>query len=422
MTLLWVGIGVLTLIAIAFVFWPLIQGRKAQASGDIEADRNAQNIDIYRERLAELEKEQDSGTLTESNFNELKTELEKNLLIDAEENPRKPPVLRLGQAQLISITLIALLVPTVSFGLYSYLGRADDVASKMAMDVWQQSSMDDLSIDEALVQLETELEARPENAEGWYLLATTRMNMSQFEPAVTAFQQSLNYLPETAQEYPMVMGQLAQAMYFASEGAMTEEVYSQVQATLNLDPNEITALGLLGIAAFEAQDYQEAIIHWEKALQSADGQSASSLQTGIARAREALQAQGISVAPSVDQSEALAPGPGIRINLDIDPDILTEIRGDQVVFIFARAPGERMPITVERVQVADLPTRIFLSADSSMVEGVTLSDFDVVDIVARISVSGMAEQQPGDFKGELSNVKVSDEEVSVSLTIADLIE
>lgn len=418
MTLMWVGIGVLTLIAVAFVFFPLIQTRKEEVI-ESDADRTEQNIEIFRERLEELEKEKNSGTLTEDNFQELKIELEKNLLIDAEINKHQAPVLKLGQSQLVTITLIALLVPTVSFGLYAYLGRADDVAARMAMDVWQQTPMDELSVDEAIAQLEDELSRRPENAEGWYLLATTRMNMNQFTAAVTAFQESLTHLPDDTPEYPMVMGQLAQAMFFAAEGEMNETVLQQVEATLAIDPEEVTALGLVGIAAFEIGEYQTAITYWERALRSADGQSAMSLQTGIDRAREALQAQG-----GVDLSAEtpLATGPGIRVELDVDPSIMTEIRGDQFVFIFARAPGERMPITVERIRVAELPTQVFLSGTNSMVEGVSLNDFENVDIVARISVSGMAEEQPGDFKAELSNVKVTDDQTPVSLIIADRIE
>ena len=417
MTLLWVGIGVLTLIAVAFVFWPLIQSRKAQVV-ETEADRTTQNIEIFRERLEELEKEKNSGTLTEENFQELKVELEKNLLIDAEVNRRQAPVLKVGQSQLITITLIALLVPTTSFGLYAYLGRADDVAARMAMDAWQQAPMSELSVDEAIAQLEEELARRPQNAEGWYLLATTRMNMNQFSAAVSAFEESLKHLPEETPEYPMVMGQLAQAMFFAADGQMTESVLQQVEATLAKDPDELTALGLVGIAAFEIGEYQTAITYWERALRSADGQSAMSLQTGIERARQALQAQGGEEL----SSEIPATGPGIRIDLDVDTSIMTEIRGDQFVFIFARAPGERMPITVERIRVADLPTRVFLSGSSSMVEGISLNDFENVDIVARISVSGMAEEQPGDFKAELSNVKVTKDETSLSLIITDRIE
>ncbi|WP_151670340.1 c-type cytochrome biogenesis protein CcmI [Nitrincola schmidtii] len=417
MTLLWVGIGVLTLIAVAFVFWPLIQSRKAQVV-ETEADRTTQNIEIFRERLEELEKEKNSGTLTEENFQELKVELEKNLLIDAEVNRRQAPVLKVGQSQLITITLIALLVPTTSFGLYAYLGRADDVAARMAMDAWQQAPMSELSVDEAIAQLEDELARRPQNAEGWYLLATTRMNMNQFSAAVSAFEESLKHLPEETPEYPMVMGQLAQAMFFAADGQMTEAVLQQVEATLAKDPDELTALGLVGIAAFEIGEYQTAITYWERALRSADGQSAMSLQTGIERARQALQAQGGEEL----SAEIPATGPGVRIDLDVDSSIMTEIRGDQFVFIFARAPGERMPITVERIRVADLPTQVFLSGSSSMVEGISLNDFENVDIVARISVSGMAEEQPGDFKAELSNVKVTEDETPVSLIIADRIE
>ena len=53
MSTLWIGIAVLTLVALACVFWPLV--RHQQLAKSEATQRQQQNIDIFRERLAELE-------------------------------------------------------------------------------------------------------------------------------------------------------------------------------------------------------------------------------------------------------------------------------------------------------------------------------------------------------------------------------
>ncbi|KAA0874770.1 c-type cytochrome biogenesis protein CcmI [Nitrincola tapanii] len=420
---LWLGIALLTLIALAIIFWPLVKNRRHQ-NDEPEVDRLQQNIQIFRERLSELERERDIGTLTDEHFIELKTELERSLLIDAENQGYFSPRLVLGRAQLISIILIALILPTASFGLYSYLGRADDLARSQWMQSWDNPfAQEELNLSEALARLESELEQRPENPEGWYLLATTRMNLNAFDAAVEAFQQVLKYLPENTPEYPAVMGQLAQAMFFASAGEMTAAIEQQLQATLRLDANEVTSLGIAGIAAFEQEDYVGAITYWERALTRAEGQAAESLKNGIERARAALTGVAVDEQAVTDlveaESEAMA---ALSLYLDLDESILTEITADQSVFVFARPVGERMPITAMRLRVADLPTEIRFDDRNSMLPDVRLSDFSEVDVVARISASGQPEEGPGDFKGTLSSVKVSTDTAVMRLLISERVE
>ena len=59
MSTLWIGIAVLTLIAIAFMFAPVVRHQRLARSEATE--RRQQNIDIFRERLAELENERRQG-------------------------------------------------------------------------------------------------------------------------------------------------------------------------------------------------------------------------------------------------------------------------------------------------------------------------------------------------------------------------
>lgn len=414
MTNLWTGIGVLTLIAIVIMFWPLLSYQRltrSEASG-----RQQQNVDIFRERLAELENERDQGTLAAAEFDTLKLELERNLLIDAEEPPELPARRSsVGQAQLVTVTLLALMIPAAALGLYNHLGRADDLAVALSMPAPGEGQQP--SLEQAVTALQQQLANDPENPEGWYLLANTQMNTGNYAAGVEAFQQVLAYLPEDAPQYASVMGQLAQAMYFANEGRMDSAVRAQIDATLAQEPYEIAALGLLGIDAYEQKNYTAAIEHWRKALLNADGQAADSLRSGITRARDELIAAGQPVPDLPELAEA-----SIVLQVSLAEDLAGQVSPEQTVFIFARPVGGRMPLAAVKRQVKDLPLEIELTDSMAMTPQARLSSQSEVEVSARVSRSGQPRPQAGDLQGVLSPVATTGNSEPVTLVIDQVVQ
>ena len=71
------------------------------------------------------------------------------------------------------------------------------------------------------------------------------------------------------------------------------------------------------------------------------------------------------------------------------------------VFIFARAErGPRMPLAIFDFTVAQLPVTVLLNDSAAMTPAAKMSGFESYIIVARVSKSGEARQQSGDFFGE----------------------
>ncbi|GGC07081.1 c-type cytochrome biogenesis protein CcmI [Marinobacterium zhoushanense] len=413
MMALWGGIALLTLIAVAVVFWPLLRAsRRARAAAVQEGDdRRHQNIEIYRERLAELADERDAGTLDDENFEILKLELERNLLIDAEQPEVVLQHPRPNGAQLTTVVLLAMMISVAALGLYQYLGRAAD------LEITLNPPPVPSTLEEAIGQLEQELARNPDNAEGWYLLANTYVNQGRFDEGLQAFRKILEILPEDAVQYAGVQGQIAQALYFRAEGKMTDEVRAQIELTLSLDPADITALGILGIDAYEQGQYREAIDYWGRALPGASGDAAQSLRSGIEQARQQLAAAGEPV-PDVPESS----GAVIRVAVDIADELKARVEPDQVVFIYARPVGGRMPLAAVRRKVSELPLEVELNDSLAMMPGAELSSVDEVEIGARISSTGQAIAAPGDLIGSQSPVSVGDEEQSVKLVIDRVVE
>ena len=420
MTGLWIGIALLTLAAIGFVFWPMLRAHKLHQA-ELSADRKLQNIDIFRERVSELEAECESGSLEQAEFELLKIELEKNLLNDAVEIQQQETQLKIGRGSVVTVALLALILASVSFGLYGKLGRSVDLQLALNTDT-SVNPQQQPSIDEAVAMLEEELKQRPENAEGWYMLGTTYIGMQRFDEGLAALRKTLALLPEDSPQYAGVMGQYAQALFFANGSKMTDDVRNQIDRTLAVEPFEITVLGLLGIDAFEQQNYQAAIDYWTKGLVNAEGEAAMSLKSGIATARDRLKALGVEVVEPKAAEAETGDTAAIRVQLSINDQLKTGLSPEQTVFIFARPVGGRMPLAALRLQVSQLPMEVVLDDSMAMSPQARLSQQSEVEVTARVSMSGQPQASAGDLYGTLSPVSVRGNEATLSLVIDRVVD
>jgi cytochrome c-type biogenesis protein CcmH len=416
MILLWAGLAALTLLALLFVFIPFSRARKATLE---RVDRTEQNIAIFKERLSELEKERDAGTLEATEFNELKVELEKSLLEDAAntDSDSEAYQVKAGKPQLIGLTAMAVLIPVIGLSLYAYFGSPNEL--HIAHNRENQPFIKEgraPTADEAIAMLQSELALNPTNAEGWYVLATTLMNLSRYDEAVSAFQGTLNALPSDAPQYANVMGQYAQSLYFV-HGEVNDEVRQQIDLTLERDPLEVTALGLQGIDAFTQKQYTQAIDVWRKALQHASPEAAGSLKNGL---RQAVQELELAGEPVPDIPELIEKS--VVVSVSIDPELAKALAPDLPVFIFARPVGQRMPLAAMRVTVSDLPLEVTLTDDQAMTPTAKLSSQAEVEVAARIAKSGQPVASSGDLESKPVLVPVSTEPSAQTLVIDQIVQ
>jgi cytochrome c-type biogenesis protein CcmH len=367
----WLAAGLLLLVALSFLLIPVVRGRRAQQ----EEDRTALNVALYQERVAELQAEQDEGVLTRAQMDSGRAEAARELLADTE-GAEPLRVSRLGKTLPI---LAALLVPALGLGLYLHFGASDKV--ELAREFAQApTSMEDMT-----QRLERAVAAQPDSAEGLYFLGRTYMAQDRPADAVKMFERTL----ALAGRQPELLGQLAQARYFASGKQWTPEIQALTDEALKADPKEVTSLGLLGIAAFEGERYQQAVGYWQRLLDilPPNDASRSALEGGIKRASEKLQASGgkVETAPAVAEKAEVR----LKVRVDLGAELKARVKPDDSVFIFARASsGPPMPLAAKRMTVADLPVEVELSDADAMMPQLKLSNFPEVQLVARISRAG----------------------------------
>lgn len=388
----WMAIGLLLLVALSFLLVPVLRGHRAHA----EQDREAVNVTLYQERLAELQAQHDEGVLSAEQMESGRAEAARELLADTA-GAAQARASGLGKPLPI---LAALLVPLMGLGLYLHLGSSDKV------ELTREFAQPPTSLADITHRLERTVKAQPDSAESWYFLARSYMTQDRPADAARGFERAV----ALAGRQPELLGQWAQSLYFAGNKSFTPQVQALTDEALKADPKEVTTLGLLGIAAFEGQRYQEAVEYWTRLLAALPAQdsSRSALEGGIARAREKLEQSGQPV------QSATKPA-SIRLRVELAPALRDKVLPGDSVFIFARAVGgPPAPLAVKRVTVGDLPAEVELGDADAMMPQLKLSSFAQVQLMARISRAGQPTR--GEWVGS-SQPLASNETARQALTI-----
>lgn len=412
---LWITIGGLLMVALVFIFWPLLAfSRRKEAQEHLGQKRD--NVDIFKERLQELKNEKEEGLLDEASFHRLEAELEKSLLADVrnEEFSRvKEPVLEMRH--LVVTGFISLFVIITSLGLYSVLGRSEDYSIRLAMI--EQGGVDQNrppSLEEAVAMLEAKLKENPDDLSKWVLLANSYSAMGQYSKAASTFARIEKQIGKNDPNFAAIKGAHAQALYQANGEQMNDEVMGAIEQALTIDKDEPSSLILLGIDKYKGGDYKKALGYWQLALRKAGkGQVEQFLNPAIA----SVQAK-LGVPPETEVITATAK---IPVQLDISPELKNQVNQDNIVFVFARPHGGRMPLAADRIKVKDLPLMVVLDDSKSVMPTAKLSSAEVVDITARVSLSGQPAAQPGDLFATIEQVEVGSVDQPIQLLIDQIV-
>ncbi|WP_409278257.1 c-type cytochrome biogenesis protein CcmI [Pseudomonas defluvii] len=390
MTDFWLAAGLLLLVALSFLLIPVLRGRRAQ----LEEDRTALNVALYQERVAELQAQQAAGVLSAEQLASGRDEAARELLDDTE-NAEPARLARLGKPLPL---LAAVLVPLMALGLYLHFGASDKVA------LTQEFAQAPQSLEEMTARLERAVAAQPDSAEGLYFLGRAYMAQERSADAAKTFERAVGL----AGRQPELLGQWAQALYFANGKQWTPQLQALTDEALKADPQEVTSLGLLGIAAFEGQRYQQAIDYWNRLLAQlpAGDASRAALEGGVARAADRLKASGVEPVTTPAVSDK-APA-RLKVRVELAAALKDKVQPGDSVFIFARASeGPPMPLAVKRVTVAQLPIEVELADSDAMMPSMKLSNFPEVQLVARVSRAGQPTK--GEWIGRSSPLASSTE-------------
>lgn len=238
-------------------------------------------------------------------------------------------------------------------------------------------------------QLATRLQRTGGNSEEWRMLGQSYMVMGRYADAVGAFGQARR--GEAARD-PELLAQYAEALALTDLNNLQGEAGAMFEQVLASRPRDPKALWY-GAAAAEARGEPAlARERWQLLLDMAPPEPL----------RDVLLAR---LNQTDDQASVPGNATSLQVSLSIAPGLLSPTVAAADVFVIARSSAGGPPLAVRRIRVADLPTTLTLSESDAMMSGRGLGDLPVAEVVARVSVGGTAEAQPGDLFGQS---KVSD--------------
>ncbi len=394
MTLFWIICAALLIVAILFVALPLWRGTSKNNS----VVRDAANLEILRDQIAEMDADLKNGLLTPELHEQGKRELQARLLEEVGDTkggevPNQPHPLK------ITAIALALLLPLASIGLYLQIGNLNAFLPQV---VHGAGGM--VHTETGLKALEEKTEQNPNEPEPLLMLARSYVEMERYADAARTYEKLTQLVPNEAGLWADYADALAMA-----HGSLVGPATKLLDKALALDPNEPKTLALSGTAAMERGDYPAAIRHWEKLLKQIPSGSpdAKMVEDGIQQARTFMgMAKGGKAAPAPEQINEAAnqmPVAGkerITGTVTLSDALKSKADPNDTVFVLARAAqGPKMPLAILRKQVKDLPLRFSLDDSMAMSPEMKMSNFEQVVVVVRVSKSGAAMPQPGDLQG-----------------------
>jgi cytochrome c-type biogenesis protein CcmH len=332
----WIAIALVAAAALAMLLPPLLR------RGPQDGPRAAYDARIYRDQLAEVERDAARGVITGAEAEAARTEIARRLLAADDEAKAEAPQESRRTRSPIAALAVGLGVPALALAIYlaggapGLPGRAPD-----AVTAGGAGNM------EALVaELGEKLKSRPDDARGWALYARSLASLGRMAEAVPAFTRAASLDPENAD----VQSQLGEALSFAAGGTVTPRAAEAFGRALAIDAQEPRARYYLGLADRQAGRPRAALDRW-LALETdapADAPWRGVLTDRIAEVAAELQLDDAALAAlrrkaaegAAPQAAKAPPGPGAA-DLEAAQSMSPEERSEMIRGMVGRL-AERM--------------------------------------------------------------------------------
>ena len=399
---LWLGILIILILAGAFLVYPFVSRETIES--DLHSQSEQANIDIFRDQQQQYQQQLERDEISQQQYSAMVAEAEQLLLSNtASGKSENKTRFATGQGLWI-LPVLLVIIPLATIWIYQGLGASPDeqIAEKLAVQGQSATAGQDMVWDAELIAMISErVKQRPDNIYYWTILAQEAVSRGDMSAAANYFSETVRIEPRES----YLLGQYAQALFFAENNRFTQRVNTAIDNAFAVDSSNQTVLGLKGIQAFESRDYKLAITFWQGAAQQLDPASSDwqALQNGIQKARQLM---GDTI-----------PGVELAIALSIDKNI--QFSANQLVFVAViEAEGPPMPIAARKLSASQLPTEIFLSDKDALVDGRNLSSAENIRVIARLSTSGTATPQAGDWEAVSDIIAIAGNQKSLELNIS----
>ena len=383
-----IALGIALCVAVVFL-WILLRERKpvTQAS---QANANAK---VYRDQILDLDREHDSGHISDEEWQQSRDELSLRLLEDT--SAVDDPAAKTEKPAIWTAVVLAVALPLGSMAMYMWVGQPEAL-NPLALKTPDQVDPKDLT--KMAQTLAEKLQDKPDNLQGWVMLGRTYRTLENFDAALRAYDSALKLSDDDDLKLERI-----EVIAMQRQGQFEGEPWNVIREVLQRDPQHFGALLTAGSASYAEGKFADALKYWEQARKPLDANNPDlqGLESAIATVRERLGMPPAKAAP------AAASGLNVTGQVNLSASLKSKASPNDVVFIYATpANGDRMPLAIFKTTVSQLPFNFTLDDSTAMAPDRKLSAAGEVMVKVRVTKSGNAMPQSGDLSGSLGPVKV----------------
>jgi len=268
----------LTCLALAILLVPLLMRRHAAAS------RESYNLAVYRDQLAEIDRDAARGLLNPEQAEAAHAEIGRRILAlqPGAASPHMPPpqpspanggrglqgiaggeTARDGGARrgLVAAAVCVLAVPFAAWLLYARLGSPalpDQPFAERATAAKATAGIEHIDLGEAVAKIAAHLKEHPDDLRGWLLLGRTELSLGRYAEAVDAYRHAADLSGHRAD----IMGDWGEAQVLAADGTVTPAAREAFEAALGDKESAPRSRYYLALAKSQQGDTQGALQGW----------------------------------------------------------------------------------------------------------------------------------------------------------------
>ncbi|MDN3397160.1 c-type cytochrome biogenesis protein CcmI [Psychrobacter sp. APC 3426] len=374
------------------------------------------NVAVFRERLAELKTDKDSGTIDDSHYQNQKLELERQLLdAQREVTPMVAPGIK-------SRLIIMAWVPILAAMAYLMVGDRTPVFKLWAAEDKVGQVADDLltgKIDQPpawaiedgtqlISAMQTNVYRHADDPNRWMRLSELFLSLEATDSALEALSRAYRLSPDNEE----IATTYAQISFFANKGQLDESSRRVLQDVLAKNPGHEGAQMLMAMGEARSSNFDQAQ-GWIKRLRD----SISSKPGDHSQALASLDELSANVMAQQQQASE-----GVEVTVRVSSGLLPLVKADDVLFVAIRDikggppfAAKRLPISIIKqgeatISLSDLdammPERTLKSAREDKVQ---------LAVIARISHSGNASAESGDLSGNPVVISAEQNQANVEI-------
>lgn len=285
--MIWPILALMTVAVMAALLWPLLRPVRAAHDED-------QTLAVYRDQLAEIERDRARGVLDAGEADAAHAEIARRMLAAA----RSESAQKQTKRDLFAPVMLAVGAPLMAGALYMVAGAPElalrgpqppqDARSQLAAQMARMSPEERQQAIRGMVEsLAARMEQQPDDLEGWRRLGRAWGVLGEHERSRAAYARALALAPDNA----AVLADYARSFApdLAEGRPLPPPFVEAMRRILALNPDDADAMWFVGLIELEAGNRARALELWERlhARLPADSEQARMVRERIERERAA---------------------------------------------------------------------------------------------------------------------------------------